>query len=407
MVAQWQRQMRPWSQTPTEAVFNFNEVNTLGYGTQIDKLFVVDKQSVLPKSYEVRLHRQQQVRTIEYLQVEFGRPLPPRLGESRQPREGYLTVDATKPSAGNPPANENVVSEGGLTVQMVPLAMDEQGDVLVDVRGWLGGAPMDGSSPLMLQTSPSRSGDDQPNSYPYRDDMGRRYLLTTGQNVQGVGLAENGAYHLVFSPAEPRPEGTPPPDTLTVRMGFGPSMAVKTSGGKGGFAMEWLFEKEMTFTVSLPKQTEAIDPRRYVSAASLSRGTSIGSLGKPPGSDRLVAILLLLRPGTERAAGRPRQHRPLGRMDGEGDRRLHHDVCSTISSRGAGGEIPHARRNGQCAPSSSPGPIRNTVSTICAACLARHGGDPPRFRRGRSPTAPNLAGRGARRTASRGGSAIA
>ena len=278
MVEQWQNHLRPWKQTPTDAVFNFNECNTFGYDTQADKLYVVDKQTLLPKSYEVRLHRQHQVRTIEYLQVEYDRALPTSVTGSREQPRDYLVVDATRQPIGKAVPSENVVTEDGLTVQMTPLAMDTQGNVLMDIRGWLGGLVMDGTNSLMLQVSaPLSERGGPPASYAYQDNMGRRYILVLGLQVPGLGVVEKSAYHFVFSPVEMRPEGSLLPDTLTVRMSFGPSVAVRTSGVRNTIMPKLLFEKDLTFTLALPKKTEVIDPIRYVAASGSHRVISIDS----------------------------------------------------------------------------------------------------------------------------------
>lgn len=126
--------------------------------------------------------------------------------EQMNPPAGYRVADATRPPANIDLGDPSVASQNGLTVKAEAIARDNDGNLHLRLRGWLGEQPF--RYPDLPMTLNARVG---PGWCFAADERGHRYLSL------GVppGAVTNGMTpHLWLVPVEPFIKGAPRPRTL-------------------------------------------------------------------------------------------------------------------------------------------------------------------------------------------------
>ena len=262
---------KPWKETPETAVFRHDVSPGQAH------LFTIDKRTRLPIRYDAQNPNPFGDPTAEYLDLQYGAPLPASATDLRWP--GFEVIDAlSAPPAGALP-QENTARSGGLTGQLLPIARDTQGNVLVQVRAWLGTLPVRTNSLFMMNVSAPHSwrarAKDAPS--PFHDDANRPYaevVLESLRSLQHVAL--NGEPMLLFSPLRPLRKGESLPRTLTVSLSIGMQMLTPPSTPRGFDTVS--LDEELTWTVRLPDEAvpAPVDLDRYLPAGWLQKVPTTG-----------------------------------------------------------------------------------------------------------------------------------
>jgi hypothetical protein len=167
------------------------------------------------------------------------------------PKEVRLIDTLAPPAPGTIPP-ENTFRARGLSLQAVPLAMDDQGNALVRFRCWLGGVRLDPSeTPLYCSIDSDHMRFDVMGTRetPYHSSDGRSYIdLRTTLWI----LQPNGDQLKVYVPLEPRAKRAPLPRSLKLELEVSPSVQARNSEYTA------FFRQPFTVTVPLPAQP---DPR--------------------------------------------------------------------------------------------------------------------------------------------------
>ncbi len=254
MISSWRGAREPWKETLQEAIFNQNEAGMQGPDTVTDKLYTVDKRTWLPVRFEVRRGRSGSAArvTAEFLRAEYDMPLPTAVTAPRWPK-GSFVVDTMNTAADPNLPRQNVASAGGLTAQVMPLAMDADGNVLVRVRGWLGNVPLRRGVPMYLNVSPPLSTRSRAKTRsPTRDDANRAYVLV---HLDALDAGRRDGDHLLlFVPVEPLEKVGSLPRTLTISPTIAPTVMRRVSGVRNLVEGYFLFEQHFTWTVALPEK---------------------------------------------------------------------------------------------------------------------------------------------------------
>lgn len=294
----WQKDARPWKETPSEVVFLAHDFGMEGPDTVTDHLHTIDKQTALPVQIEVRRGRANDSArlTAEWLQARYDQPLPAAVaGPPQQNLPGAAIVDASAFPAGITP-QETTARANGVTVAVTPLAVDESGSVLVRVRGWLGDTPL--RSFVFTETAPAapppllwvveavRSrGVPAVDAPACHDENDRAYVAVSTDLTRAAPETAPGTL-MLLAPLEPLPNGAPAPRRLTLTLFAAPTVMVRRSGSR--FPMSQSVMREtMSVTVALPEASpEQLDIEkylrpdwrhyfRYVGAPSLAADTAL------------------------------------------------------------------------------------------------------------------------------------
>jgi hypothetical protein len=234
MVTMWRTDLKPFAETPEGMVFNFPESGVFiggDRGSMTDLLYTVDRSTCLPVHYEARLGRGDAKQTIAMLTADYNAPIPDRLIDPPSAPAGYQTYDTTQPAA--PQRLENAVTVQGITVQAMPLLMDEQGNVLLRIKGWLGNRLIDRNNPaISLGIAADRWADADHHimrTPANTDDQGRPYTEVFWDGIQ-YGSSER---LMLLVPAEPLSPGSALPTKLMLHVTATMSMSSRLSGTMG------------------------------------------------------------------------------------------------------------------------------------------------------------------------------
>lgn len=256
MVEHWKPEWKPWQQTTTEAVFNERDVNMDGPGTVSDCLYTVNKRDWLPIQYELRKGNGKTRQTTAFLRTEYNTPLPETALRPPQTMQGYRIYDTQKIPLNLP--EENVVHKDGLTVQVKPLLLDKQGNLLLQVRGWFGDTLIDEQSPIRLYADvPRTMNGEELLPYPTTDDQSRPYTAVYWSRMN-YSKKQGEPQLIALTPLEPLEPNAPLPNSLSLF--FNVSLTTPSGMSKTmGMTDDRLLQHNMTLTVQLPKPVESLE----------------------------------------------------------------------------------------------------------------------------------------------------
>lgn len=138
----------------TAAVAKYRRQNFMGMsGINENKLYTISKQDWLPTTYQLHFENPKINQDTEYLQVHYGEELPEEVVSAPAP-EGYSVLDFTRPSKEAATPSSHTAESHGFKVQAEPVGMDKEGNVLIAVRGWLGGNRLLQDTTFTLSASP-------------------------------------------------------------------------------------------------------------------------------------------------------------------------------------------------------------------------------------------------------------
>jgi hypothetical protein len=260
--AVWPDNMMPWRETRDQVVFNENDAGMQGPGTVTDNLYTVDKQTALPVQIEVRRgnNRTPDRLTSESLTAEYDVPLPDA-GAAPQP-PSYQILDATRTAPASSLPRENATRANGITVQVMPLGEDADGNVLVNVHAWLGGVLLATPHlPLFAFAEVLHNLGGRASSLPaVHDDQGRGYVGVELQDGPPNQIADDRL--IVLSPLEPLPPQAQRPRRLALTLRVAPAIRVAVSGMKGTASSQTLLDEHIVVLVSLPDDIKPFDGSR-------------------------------------------------------------------------------------------------------------------------------------------------
>lgn len=148
---------KPFGETARHASFKGGVPWMEAGDTEPEATWTISKETLLPAVMEIRRHPNSSRPYVlgERLTAEYNKPLPGTISVPTVPR-GVRLYDAlsTHPDANLPTAN--VATSDGLTTQVVPVAMDRRGVLLVRIKTWLGATPIDHSPVSSLRRTARR-----------------------------------------------------------------------------------------------------------------------------------------------------------------------------------------------------------------------------------------------------------
>jgi hypothetical protein len=237
--------------------------------------FVVDRGANVPIQYVVRTGDEST--PTDSLTLDYGAELPPSVTQPRWP-EGYRTIDLLQTSPARTTSAPGMESAGAFTVQATPLSVDRSGNVLVRVRGWLAGVPLDTDAPFLTWVSDQQSGDSAPVA---TDERGRDYRYVPLQWLRLLQhLRLNGDRLMVFAPVQPlgRTAALPRRLTLKLRVAAAPSNRLTHVPGFDSVSVEESFR----WNLVLPERPAPLRPEHWLGTgwreAVRSTGTPIESI---------------------------------------------------------------------------------------------------------------------------------
>ncbi len=245
----WLQVQKPIKHDSAGTVFRISDQSGV-MGISEEEYYTVAPQTALPVLYEHTVTQNQLEVVNEHLAAEYNIPLPGVVTMSTPPN-GYPIIDVTRPDAALP--TENVVSKEGLAVQVVPIGVDPQGDVLLRVRGWLGnfqlGSVNATTARLLLEVNMADSYRDEKGRPTYRDDRNQPYFY-----VQSAARsAPGGDFLCLLAPRRPVLTGDPLPRSITLTLGCTPAYGLTWINHSNGSEEDTrLFTEQMTMTVPLP-----------------------------------------------------------------------------------------------------------------------------------------------------------
>ncbi len=262
MFAAWQHAERRWKETADAVVFNNNSAGMEGPGTFSNYLYTVDKRTALPVRFEVQRgnHSGSPITEAEFASISYGGDVPAHARLSAVP-PGFKVVDALAPAPNL--ARQDRASRNGLTVELTPLAVNEEGFVLVRGRAWLGAQPLERRGALFMNVFPLRSLGitlvDPPGTV---DDQGRPYI-DVHQSRLLFGAADTD-WLILYVPVEPLRPGDPLPRLLTMTVNlkvFAPQPVSGLSRMTGGHDVA---SERLTVTARLPERAAPFDLDEFV-----------------------------------------------------------------------------------------------------------------------------------------------
>ncbi len=233
----------------TTAVASFRRQNFTGMGgVNENKLYTISKRDWLPTTYQLHFDNRRFARDTEYLQVHYDVDLPDDVAQPPSP-DGYVHVDFMHPRGASIAAAGSVFENHGFRVQAEPAGVDRGGNVLIVVRGWLGGNRLTPDSTFSLNVSPFNG----PVSGRHREQK-IPYLYASNSSVP-----PGGDVLLPYVPLEPSEVAGAPPDTFRLSLSASPQVQVQASdqlNANGGVQpvtrAESLFTEDFHWRLSLP-----------------------------------------------------------------------------------------------------------------------------------------------------------
>ncbi len=144
--------IRLYAQTSSAAKYRYQNYRGMS-GINENKLYTISKRDWLPIAYQLHFENPKISRDTEYLKVHYGDDLPDEVVSAPAPA-GYAVLDFTQPAkeAVNPVTH--IAESHGFQVQVEPAGIDKEGNVLIVVRGWLGGNRLLQTTTFTLDASP-------------------------------------------------------------------------------------------------------------------------------------------------------------------------------------------------------------------------------------------------------------
>lgn len=262
MFQRWAEDPRRFAESRTSVVFNFNSAGMEGLGTTSDYLYTVSKRTSLPVRYEVRRHDGKGHTTVaEVLTADYPWLLP---GSAKRQdwAVGARRIDTLAAPAPRALAGGRAASRNGLTVQAEPLRMDEEGQVLVRVRGWLGGEQLGKDWELQWNVNGPGATEGGDATWPVKDDRGRLYVEVRTEDLMGTAFP--GDHVSIYVPVEPLPAGAPLPRSLHLSLRVDPQVPQPLSGVLGHSEARMLMSETFELAVDLPDQPAVLDPQTFL-----------------------------------------------------------------------------------------------------------------------------------------------
>ena len=122
-------------------------------GVNANKLYTISKRDWLPTTYQRHFDSRTFARDTEFLGVRYDVDLPDAVVNPPS-LSSYSIVDFTQPAVGVAPLGGHIAESHGFRVQAEPVGMDKEGNVLIVVRGWLGGNRLMHNTAFSLDVSP-------------------------------------------------------------------------------------------------------------------------------------------------------------------------------------------------------------------------------------------------------------
>lgn len=212
----WSRRRQPWRVERDTVIFRTSDSGMQGPFSVAHDYYFIDRRTWLPRRWEYRHVKRERERVVDSLTAEYNRPIPPDV-EAPPSTVGTRVIDAAAPPPIDP-RQEHIRCADGLTVQLLPVALGEDGMVLASLRGWVGATPVEGRERLELSAgglirSPVINGRRHP--WAIVDDRGRPYICCGIEAPMIPRFLEQPAERLLrFAPLEPLAAGEALPRQL-------------------------------------------------------------------------------------------------------------------------------------------------------------------------------------------------
>jgi hypothetical protein len=272
MFQRWAENPRRFAETPESVVFNFNSAGMEGLGTSSDYLYTVSKRTSLPVRYEVRRHDGKGNATVaELLTAEYPWWLPGTAARQNWPASVRRIDTLAAPAL--PAGTGATASRNGITVQAQPLLMDAEGQVLLRLRGWLGGEQLGKEWELDWNVNGPGATEGGDATWPVKDDRGRLYVEASVDEITYTALP--GDHLSIYVPVEPLPAGVPPPRSLKLYLRVAPQVPQLLSGVSNQMEGRALMSETFELAVDLPAQTSPLDPGPFLDPKGKERFRSL------------------------------------------------------------------------------------------------------------------------------------
>ena len=209
-----------YAQTP--AVAKFRRQWYMGMsGVNENKLYTISKQDWLPMTYQLHFENPKFARDTEYLEVHYDVDLPDYVVNPPSP-DGYSVIDFTQSATeAAAPSGSQIAESHGFQVQAEPVGMDKEGNVLIAVRGWLGGNRLLKDTTFTLNVSPL---DGNSTAAGISNGKACKYLYALNSSV-----APGGDILLPYAPLEPSDVAVALPKTFLLTLSASPQVQVRAS----------------------------------------------------------------------------------------------------------------------------------------------------------------------------------
>ena len=209
--------IRLYAQTSSAAKYRYQNYRGMS-GINENKLYTISKRDWLPVTYQLHFENPKVSRDTEYLHVSYGGDLPDAILTPPIPA-GYSLVDFTQPEKAPLAPNSFFAKSHGFRVQATCAGMDKEGNVLIVVRGWLGGNPLTSSSTFSLGIGP---------------ESGTSVGKQQGQTIKYVYGSDSSfptaeTIYLPYAPLEPAQVAGALPDTFHLSFPASPRIQVRSS----------------------------------------------------------------------------------------------------------------------------------------------------------------------------------
>ena len=208
-----------YAQTPSLARFRSQDAASGPIlGVNVNRLYTVSKRDWLPTTYQRHFDSRAFARDTEYLGVRYDVDLPDSVVNPPTPN-GYSVVDFTQPAIQMAKTGDHISGSHGFQVQAEPVGMDEEGNVLIVVRGWLGGNRLTPDSAFSLDVSPF-------GSPAAGQRQNRNFKYVYGSHASAPPSEE---VYLTYTPLEPSEVVGSLPDTFHQTLWASPQVLVRSS----------------------------------------------------------------------------------------------------------------------------------------------------------------------------------
>jgi hypothetical protein len=302
MVDHWQPGINMSGATPEDLIFTYGVGGILnpddGPDSFTSYVCTVSKRSWLPRLYEIQRGKMNtaEPRTLTaHLDITYDVPIPQKVSALPAAPANYVTYDSRR----TPPvaASRNVVTRGGVTVELQALATDAEGNVLIKARGWIGDTLFGKDSPLLIGLGLMDTASNYTHSsIPRRsyDDQGRAYIEISWYPLSS-GNPDDTTSLMLWTPMEPIPADAPRPDHLKVHLNV--ALAIE-SRMRATMDMhdQCLLQQEMEIPITLPAAGEPMEKQ----AAAFLDTESVYRWNTERGLESLESMIYLWRLGSYR-----------------------------------------------------------------------------------------------------------